>query len=156
MDLQDSFIHFQGNEILSGEQQCHGVCFPYFPHADALDEMETILVPNVDDPTFFDESVNLWKESQWYNSLWGVPHICEWNKCIDQMWQPTFHKCMDPYLSILKQHAEGPLIERIVELEVDLEEITIGTAHGSPTPDFIRDAILAEETKPAVAGLSKK
>ena len=118
--------------------------------------METMLVPNVDNPTFSNESIDLWKESQWCNPLWDVPWISEWNECMDQMWQSTFHKCMDQYLDILKQCAEDPLIKRIIELEVDLKEATVGTVHGSPTPDFIRDAILAAETKHVVAGLSKK
>ena len=118
--------------------------------------METMLVPNVDDPTFSDKSVDLWKESQWYNPLWDVPHICKWNECMDQMWRSTFHKCMDPYLSILKQHTNDPLIKRIIKLEVNLEEAMVSAAHGSPTPDFIRNAILAEETKPVMAGPSQK
>ena len=118
--------------------------------------METMLVPNVDDPTFSNESIDLWKESQWYNPLWDVPWISEWNKCMDQMWQSTFHKCMDQYLDILKQCTEDPLIERIIEPEVDLKEATVGTVHGSPTPDSIRDVILAVETKHVVAGPSKK
>ena len=47
-DSRDCFIYFQGDEILSGEQQRYGVYFPLFPHTDALDNMETMLVPNVD------------------------------------------------------------------------------------------------------------
>ena len=116
-------IHFQGNEILSGEQQCYGVYFSLFLHADALDDMETMLVPNVDSPEFSYEYVDLWQQCQWYNPLWNVPRISEWNKCVDQMWRSAFHKCMDPYLSILKQCAEDPLIEMIVELEQQLEDM---------------------------------
>ena len=47
LDPQDCFIHCQGNEILSGKQQRYGVYFPLFPHADTLDNMETMLIPNV-------------------------------------------------------------------------------------------------------------
>ena len=75
---------------------------------------------------------------------------------MDQIWRSAFHKCMDPYLSILKQHTKDPLIERIIKLEVNLKEAMVSTAHGLPTPNFIRDVILAEETKPAMAGPSQK
>ena len=61
LDSQDAFIYFQGDEILSGEQQCYGVYFPLFPHADALDDMETMLVPNVDSSEFSYEYVDLWQ-----------------------------------------------------------------------------------------------
>ena len=116
-DLQDSFLHFQDDKILSGEQQHCGVYFPFFPHADTLDEMETILVPDVNNHNFSYKSVDLWKELQWYNPLWNIPYTSEWNECMDQMWWSAFYKHMDPYLDILKQHTEDPLIETIVELE---------------------------------------
>ena len=108
-NLQDSFIHFQGDEILSGKQLRYGVYFPLFPHTDVLGDMETMLVPDVDSPKFSHEYVDLWQQCQWYNPCWDVPHIREWNECVDQMWRTAFHKCMDPYLSILKQHAKDPL-----------------------------------------------
>ena len=63
---------------------------------------------------------------------------------------------MDPYLCILKQHTEDPLVGRIVELEVNLKETMVSSVCGLPTPDFIRNALLEKETKPAVAGPSKK
>ena len=49
-----------------------------------------------------------------------------------------------------------PSLRAIVKLEVDLEEAMVDTACGSPTPDFIRDAFLAVDIKPVVAGPSKK
>ena len=79
--------------------------------------METMLVPNGDSAEFSYEYIDLWQKCQWYNPLWDVPQISEWNKCIDQMWRSAFHKRMDPYLSILQQRAEDPLLETIVELE---------------------------------------
>ena len=118
--------------------------------------MATILVPDVNNHNFSYKSVDLWKELQWYNPLWNIPYTSEWNECMDQMWWSAFYKHMDPYLDILKQHTEDPLIETIVELEWQLEEATVGTVCGSPIPDFIRDAILAVGTKPVVAGLFKK
>ena len=151
-DSRDCFIHFQGDEILSGEQQRHGVYFPLFPHADALDDMETMLVPNVDSENFSYEQVDEWQQSQWYNPLWDVPRISEWNECVDQMWRSAFHKCMDPYLSILKQRAEDPLLETIVELEQQLKD-TVKSATDFST-DI--DALLAEVSKSAVAGPSQK
>ena len=149
-DSRQCFLHCQGDEILFGEQKHYGVYFPLFPHADALDNMETMLVPNVDSPEFSYEYVDLWQQCQWYNPLWDVPCICKWNKCIDQMWRSAFHKHMDPYLSILKQHAEDPLLETIVKLEQQLEDM-VNTA-----TDFSTDinALLAEAFKSAVAGLS--
>ena len=45
-DQRNLFLHFQGNEILSVEQQYLGVYFPSFPHKDALIVMETIIVPD--------------------------------------------------------------------------------------------------------------
>ena len=84
-DSQDCFIHFQGDKIPSGEQQRYGVYFPLFPHADALNDMETMLVPNVDSPEFSYEYIDLWQKCQWYNPLWDVSRISEWNECVDQM-----------------------------------------------------------------------
>ena len=69
LDSQDCFIHCQGNKILSGEQQHYGVYFPLFPHADALDDMETMLVPNVDSLEFSYKYMDLWHQCQWYNPL---------------------------------------------------------------------------------------
>ena len=154
-DLGDSFIHFQGDEIFSREQQHYGVYFSLFPHADVLGNMETMLAPDVNLPDFSYQYIDLWKQSQWYKQLWDVPRICEWKKCIDQMWRSAFHKSMDSYLSILKQCTEGPLLEMIVELEQRLED-TVFIACDFITHDFIRNASLAEETKPVMAGLSKK
>ena len=45
-DQHNSFLHFQGDKILSVEQQYLGVYFPFFPHEDALIVMETIVVPD--------------------------------------------------------------------------------------------------------------
>ena len=53
---------------------------------------------------------------------------------------------MDTYLSILKQCAEDPLIETIVELEQQLKD-TVNTAR-IHTADF--DALLAAASKSAV------
>ena len=152
LDLWDHFIHLQGDEILSGEQQHYGVYFPLFPHTDALDDMETMLVPNVDSPEFSYEYIDLWQQCQWYNPLWDIPHIRKWNECIDQMWRSTFHKHTDPYLSILKQHAKDPLIKTIVELEQQLEDTV------KAVTDFSSDidALLAEASKSAVAGPAQK
>ena len=59
---------------------------------------------------------------------------------------------MDPYLSILKQRTEDPLLETIIELEQQLKD-TVKSA-----TDFSTDinALLAEASKSAVAGPSKK
>ena len=114
--------------------------------------METMLVPNVDSENFAYEHVEIWQQSQWYNTLWDVPRISEWNECVDQMWRSTFHKHMDPYLSILKQRAEDPLIETIIELEQQLEN-TVKSATDFSTQI---DALLAEVSKSAVAGPSSK
>ena len=152
LDSRDCFIHFQGDEILSGKQQCYGVYFPLFPHADALDDMETMLVPNVDSPEFSYEYIDLWQKCQWYNPLWDVPQISEWNECVDQMWQSAFHKHMDPYLSILKQCTKDPLLEMIIKLEQQPNN-TVKSATDFST-DI--DALLAEVSKSAVAGPSLK
>ena len=45
-DQRNLFLHFQGDEILSVEQQYLGVYLPAFPHEDALIAMETIVVPD--------------------------------------------------------------------------------------------------------------
>ena len=45
-DQCNSFLHCQGDEILSAEQQFLGVYFPFFPHEDALIAMETIDAPD--------------------------------------------------------------------------------------------------------------
>ena len=59
---------------------------------------------------------------------------------------------MDPYCSILKQRAEDPLIEMIVELEQQLKDMV------KSATDFSTDidALLAKASKSAVAGPSKK
>ena len=151
-DSRDCFIHFQGDEILPGEQQHYGVYFPLFPHTNALDDMETMLVPNVDSPEFSYEYVDLWQKCQWYNPLRDVPWISEWNEYVDQMWRSAFHKRMDPYFSILKQCTEDPLLETIIELEQQLKD-TVKSA-----TDFSTDtnALLAEVSKSVMAGLSQK
>ena len=109
-----------------------------------------MLVPNVDSPGFSYEYVDLWQQCQWYNPLWNIPCTRKWNKCVNQMWRSAFHKCMDPYLSILKQHAKDPLIEMIVELKQQLKD-TVKAA-----TDFSSDidALLAEVSKSAMAGSS--
>ena len=61
---QDSFIHFQGDEIFSREQQHYGVYFSLFPHADVLGNMETMLAPDVNLPDFSYQYIDLWKQSQ--------------------------------------------------------------------------------------------
>ena len=111
-----------------------------------------MLVPNVNSENFCYEQVDEWQQIQWYNPLWDVPRISKWNKCVDQMWRSAFHKCMDPYLSILKQCAEDPLIEMIIELEQQLRD-TVKSA-----TDFSTDinALLAEASKSTVAGPSLK
>ena len=38
------------------------------------------------------------------------------------MWRFAWHKKNDSYLDFIKKRAEDPFIERIIELEVDLEE----------------------------------
>ena len=114
--------------------------------------MEIMLVLDVDSPAFSYEYIDLWQKCQWYNPLWDVPRISEWNECVDQMWRSTFHKCMDPYLSILKQHTEDPLIEMIVELKQQLKD-TVKSATDFSTNI---DALLAEVSKSVVAGPSLK
>ena len=111
-----------------------------------------MLVPNVDSPEFSYEYIDLWQKCQWYNPLWDIHWISEWNKCVDQMWRSTFHKRMDPYLSILKQHGEDPLIEMIVKLEQQLKDMV------KSATDFSTDidALLAKASKSAVAGPSSK
>ena len=67
-DQCNSFLHFQGDKILSAEQQYLGVYFPSFLHEDALITMETIVVPDREldimgvDPLV----VMAWEESPWY------------------------------------------------------------------------------------------
>ena len=67
-DQRNSFLHCQGDEILSAEQQYLGVYFPSFLHEDALIAMETIMVPDHElnimgvDPL----AVMAWEESPWY------------------------------------------------------------------------------------------
>ena len=122
-DLFSSFLHCQGDEILSLEQNTLGVYFPFFPHEDTLIEEETSIVPSRElnimgvDPL----KVQAWEESPWFCRHWDVPRISEWNECMDQMWRSAWHKKNDELLKILKQCAEEPLLERILELEVDLE-----------------------------------
>ena len=123
-DQHNSFLHFQGDEILSAEQQYLGVYPPSFPHEDALIVMETIIVPDREldimgvDPL----RVMAWEESAWHCQHWDVPRISEWNECIDWMWRCAWHKKNDEYLAFIKGRAEDPLLERIVELEEDLKE----------------------------------
>ena len=40
LDQRNSFLHFQGDEILPRQQSFLGVYFPFFPHEDALIVME--------------------------------------------------------------------------------------------------------------------
>ena len=176
------------NVILSVEQQYLGVYLPAFPHEDALIAMETIVVPDCEldimgvDPL----RVMAWEESAWYCRHWDVPRISEWNECIDWMWRCAWHKKNDEYLAFIKGRAEDPLLERIVELEVDLEEAdkiildllpsagssghstpalfrqsTTASSGGGGPPlsdlsDIFRDAALGEEAKPEVACPSLK
>ena len=90
-DQYNLFLHFQGDDILSAEQQYLGVYFPSFPHEDTLIVMETIIVPDREldimgvDPL----AVMAWKEFLWYCRHWNVPRISEWNKCVDFMWRST-------------------------------------------------------------------
>ena len=123
-DQRDSFLHFQGDEILPGQQSYLGVYFPFFPHEDALIMMETIVVPDQEldimavDPL----AVMTWEELAWYCHHWDIPWISEWNECVDYMWRTAWHKKNNDYLAFLKGHAKDALSEQIVELEVDLEE----------------------------------
>ena len=113
-DQCNSFLHFQGDKILSAEQQYLGVYFPSFPHEDALIAMETIVVPGreLDIPL----AVMAWEESPWYCCHWDVPQISEWNKCVDFIWRSTWHKKNNKYLAFINRRAEDSLLERIVEL----------------------------------------
>ena len=123
-DQRNSFLHFQGDEILSMEQQYLGVYFPSFPHEDALIAMETIIVPDHEldimgvDPL----RVMAWEESTWYCQHWDVPRISEWNECIDWMWRCAWHKKNDEHIKFIKDRAEDRLLDRILELEADLKE----------------------------------
>ena len=45
-DQRDSFLHFQGDENLPGQQSYLGVYFPFFPYEDALIATETIVIPD--------------------------------------------------------------------------------------------------------------
>ena len=123
-DLRNSFLHCQGDEILSSEQNLLGVYFPFFPHEDALITEETAVVPSreIDIMGVDPLKVMAWEESPWFCCHWDVPRITEWNECMDQMWRSAWHKKNDELLKILKQRAEEPLIERILELEEDLED----------------------------------
>ena len=170
------------------QQGCLGVYFPFFPHEMTLIELETNAVPNRQydimgpDPM----EVMTWALSPWYCQYWDVPQTSEWNKAIDFMWRTAWHKKNDDYLAFIKGCAEDPLIERIVELEVDLEEadkiildllpspgssshstpaifrrsISESSSGGepplSPITDLFRDAALGEEAKPEVAPPSPK
>ena len=104
-DSHDSFLHFQGDEILSAEQQYLGVYFPFFLHEDVLIAMETITVPDCEldimgvDPL----AVMAWEESAWYCCHWDIPQISKWNKCIDFMWRSAWHKKNNSYLDFIKK-----------------------------------------------------
>ena len=152
-DQRDSFLHFQGDEILSIEEQYLGVYFPSFPHEDALIVMETIIVPDREldimgaDPL----AVMAWEESPWYCCHWDVPWISKWNECIDFMWRSAWHKKNDEYLTFIKGHVEDPLLKRIIKLEVDLEEAdelildllpSLGSS-GRSTPALFRRSVTA-------------
>ena len=153
-----------------------------------LIELETNAVPNRQydimgpDPM----EVMTWALSPWYCQYWDVPQTSKWNKAIDFMWRTAWHKKNDDYLAFIKGCAEDPLIERIVELEVDLEEadkiildllpspgssshstpaifrrsISESSSGGepplSPITDLFRDAALGEEAKLEVARPSPK
>ena len=147
------FLHFQGDEILPGQQSYSGVYFPFLPHEDALIAMETIVVPHQEldimgvDPLV----VMTWEESAWYCRHWDVPRISEWNECVDFMWRSTWHKKNNTYLEFIKKCAEDPLIERIVELETYLEEVdeailSLLPGEGSSsrsTPALFRRSVMA-------------
>ena len=117
-------MHFQGDGILSAEQQYLGVYFPFFLREGVLIAMETITVPDceLDIMGVNPLVVMAWEESAWYCHHWDIPWISEWNECINFMWRSAWHKKNDSYLDFIKKRAEDPLIERIIELEVDLEE----------------------------------
>ena len=182
-DQRNSFLHFQGDEILSVEQQYLGVYFPSFPHEDALIAMETIVVPDREldimgvDPL----RVMAWEESTWYCQYWDVPQSSEWNKCIDWMWRCAWHKKNDEHIKFIKDRTEDRLLDRIFELEADLEEAdeiildllpnpgssgrstpaifrrsAMASSGGGGPPlsdlsDIFRDAAMGEEAKPEVA-----
>ena len=156
LDQWDSFLHFQGDEILSMEQQYLGVYFPSFPHENALIVMEAIVVPDCEldimgvDPL----AVMAWEESVWYCCHWDVPQISEWNECINFMWRSTWHRKNDEYLNFIKGHTKDPLLEWIVELKVDLEEAdkiildllpSLGSS-GRSTPALFRRSIGASSS----------
>ena len=187
-DQRDSFLHFQGNKVLPSQQGYLGVYFPSFPHETMLIKLETNAVPNRQydimgpDPM----KVMAWALLPWYCQHWDVPWTSEWNEAVDFMWRTTWHKKNDNYLAILKVRAKDPLIERIVELEVDLKEadeiildllpssgssghstpaifrrsVTESSDGGepplSPISDIFRNAALGEEAKPEVASPSPK
>ena len=123
-DQHNSFLQFQGDEILSTEQQYLGVYFPSFPHKDALIAMETIVVPDREldimgvDPL----RVMAWEEFAWYCCHWDVPRISEWNECINWMWRCAWHKKNDEHLKFIKGRTEDRLLDRIFELKADLKE----------------------------------
>ena len=104
-DQCNSFLHFQGDEILSAEQQYLGFYFPSFPHEDALIVMETIVVPDREldimgvDPL----AVMVWEESVWYCRHWDVSWISKWNECVDFMWRSAWHKKNNSYLDFIKK-----------------------------------------------------
>ena len=150
--------------------------------------MEIIVVPDCEldimgvDPL----AVMAREESVWYCCHWNIPWISKWNECIDFMWRTTWHKKNDKYLAFIKGRVEDPLLERIVELEVDLKEagkiildiLPLPGSSGHSTPalfrrstmtcsgggrpplsdlsDLFRDAAMAEEAKPEVASPSPK
>ena len=86
-DLHDSFLHCQGDQILSSEQNLLGVYFPFFPHEDALITEETAVVPSQEidimgvDPL----KVMAWEEScgsATTGTSLGLPSgMSAWTKC---------------------------------------------------------------------------
>ena len=127
-----------------------------------------------------------WALSPWYCQHWDVPRTSKWNEAINFMWRTAWHKKNDEYLAIIKGRAEDPLLQRIVELEVNLEEadeiildlLPNPGSSGCSTPaifrrsasassgrdepplsdlsDLFRDAAMAEEAKLEVAQPSLK
>ena len=128
--------------------------------------MEVIVVPahELDIMGVDPLAVMAWEESTWYCCHWDVPRISKWNKYIDFMWRSTWHKKNDGYLALITGHAEDPLLERIVELEVDLEEadeiildhLPSPGSSGRSTPALFRRSIMASSGRdePPLSDLS--
>ena len=165
-DQHNSFLHFQGDEILSVEQQYLGVYFPSFPHEDTLIMMETIVVPDREldimgvDPL----AVMAWEESSRYCQHWDIPWISEWNGCVDFMWRSAWHKKNDEHLKFIKGRAEDRLLNRIFELEADLKEadeiildlLPSPGSSGRSTPALFRRGVMASSSRsgPPLSDLS--